>query len=182
MYGTVFDNLSAGGPYLWVFDQGAGTQSDLAQINVTTGLQTGILHDVNADVGLQSGSTGIAGGVYLDASGSTLTLMGVMQGTPSNILFGYDMDVPLSLSEIDNPQGFLNINPTMANDLVNVNLQKTNNDPVRLQVVNLSGQVVFDKTTHAMNNYIKVGNYEKGLYFVRVIYNGETHNARFMKM
>jgi hypothetical protein len=182
MYGTVFDNYTMGGPYLWVFDQGAGTQSDLVQINTTTGLQTGIIHDVNGDVGALTGSTGIAGGVFLDPTGGQLVLMGVMQGTPSNILFGYDMDVTTGLSQIPEPKDFLNINPSVTSDLVNVNIDKDNNDAVLLQIVDAAGKVVFDKYTHAINNYINVSNYDNGLYFVRIVYNGQPYSSRFMKM
>ncbi len=182
MYGTAFDNWTTGGPFLWVFDQGTGTSSDIIQINTSTGLQTGVIHDANGDVGIQSGSTGIAGGIFIDASGSTLTMVGVIQGTPSNILFGYDLDIPLALSEIPDPKGFLNINPSYATDMINVNIAKNNNDPVQLQIVDVSGRIVFDKTTHGINNYINVSKYENGLYFVRLVYDNQTYSSRFMKM
>jgi hypothetical protein len=185
MYGTAFDNWTTGGPYLWVFDQGGGG-ADIVQINAVTKLQTGVLHDVNTDVGVQNASVGIAGGVFLHVRNGALEMSGVLQGndpsTPIDGLFGYDMDVAVGLAEIEGPKDFLNINPTVTSHMVNVNVDKNNNDPVQLQIMDASGKLVFDKTTHGINNYINVSGYDNGMYLVRVIYNGEVVTDRFVKM
>ncbi len=185
MYGSAFDNWTMNGPFLWVFDQGGAGGADLVQINTTTKLQTGVIHDVNSDVGVQNASVGIAGGVFLHVRNSQLEMSGVLQGndptTPIDGLFGYDMDVTVGLSEIEGPKDFLNINPSVTSHMVNVNIDKQNNDPVQLQIMDAAGKLVFDKTTHGINNYINVSGYDNGMYFVRVIYDGEVITDRFIK-
>jgi hypothetical protein len=95
MYGTAFDNLTAGGPYLWVFDQGGGAASNLVRLQLPAGTQTFVIHDVLADVMPAAGlpPAGISGGVYI---GSGLvpgenSIMGVVQATP-DVLFSYELD------------------------------------------------------------------------------------------
>jgi DNA/RNA endonuclease YhcR with UshA esterase domain len=62
-YGAAYDNVSAGGPYLWVFDQGGGTCPGslmLYQYNIASGTATGLNHDACSDAGID----GIAGGMF----------------------------------------------------------------------------------------------------------------------
>lgn len=95
MYGTACDNLTSGGPYLWVFDQGPNaTASNLVRLQLPAGTPTFVVHDVLADVMPAAGlpSVGIAGGVYI---GSGLvpgenSIMGVVQTTP-DVLFSYEL-------------------------------------------------------------------------------------------
>jgi len=82
-YGTAYDNVSAGGPFLWVWDQGsgAGTPQLIHQFHIPTGTATGVTHDVGSDVG--SGSfNGIAGGLFsmCDWQSGTFTIGGCWQG------------------------------------------------------------------------------------------------------
>ena len=49
------------GPYLWVFDQGDGTDSTIYQWDLTAGAYTGFTYDVNQDVG---SGIAIAGGLW----------------------------------------------------------------------------------------------------------------------
>lgn len=93
MYGTAFDNLTTGGPYLWVFDQGAGAAANLVRLQLPAGTQTTVIQDVNADVIPAAGAmAGIAGGVYIGSglvSGQN-SIMGIVQATP-DILFSYEL-------------------------------------------------------------------------------------------
>ena len=57
-YGLAYD---PSGPFLWVFDQGDGTDSIIYQWDLTAGAYTGVTHDVNLDVG---SGVGIAGGLW----------------------------------------------------------------------------------------------------------------------
>ncbi len=185
MYGTTFDNVSAGGPYLWVFDQGAtaaGDSATIVQINIASQLQTGVLHNVNDDVGQQTGNSGIAGGIFLYSAPGVLQLIGVNQSTPANILFAYDIDATVGLSEIDGPKGFLNVNPSVVTGMFNINVEKNNNDVVTIQVINASGKIVLNKNTRGINNYLDGSKFSNGIYTVRVIYNGQSYTSRFVKM
>jgi hypothetical protein len=102
IYGAAWDGLSVGGPFLWLWGQGAGAGSPqwIVQINPATGLPTGVMHDVITDVGV--GQTGaIAGGLFV-AFGlvpNQGTLGGLLQGVPDR-LFGYDLGnvIPVELT------------------------------------------------------------------------------------
>ena len=92
-YGIAFDKWSTGGPYLWVWSQGAGagTPQNIIQLSIATGQPTGVQHDVVTDVGL--GQTGaIAGGMFISDQliSGIVVLGGVMQGAPDK-LFGYEI-------------------------------------------------------------------------------------------
>jgi hypothetical protein len=88
MYGSAFDNWSAGGPYLWIFDQGAGagTPQLVHQANLNTITMTGFTHDVTAD--LPPNASAIAGGLFTipNVITGTVSLGGLIQGTP-DVLF-----------------------------------------------------------------------------------------------
>jgi hypothetical protein len=62
-YGLAYDP-DPSGPYLWVFDQGDGTDSTIYQWDLTAGAYTGFSYDVNQDVG---SGVGIAGGLWVSA-------------------------------------------------------------------------------------------------------------------
>jgi len=88
MYGSAFDNTTAGGPYLWVFDQG-GNGCDIVMIKISTGKQTGIIHDCSQDVASDLLEP-IAGGLFIhpDLVSGTVTLGGIIQ---RQRIFGYDL-------------------------------------------------------------------------------------------
>ncbi|NVO02191.1 MAG: T9SS type A sorting domain-containing protein [Bacteroidetes bacterium] len=85
IYGSAYDNWSAGGPYLWLFDQTGG--SVFHQISIATGLPTGVTHDASTDVtGVTTATT--AGGAFCYLNGSIITLGGCAQGAK---MFAYDI-------------------------------------------------------------------------------------------
>jgi hypothetical protein len=90
-YGSAYDNVSAGGPYLWVFDQGggAGTPQIVHQFNIASGTATGVTHDVALEFPT---AAGIAGGLFTmsDFATGLYTLGGLLQGVPDN-LFVYEL-------------------------------------------------------------------------------------------
>ena len=92
MYGLAVDHDSEGGPYLWIFHQpGTPTNSLITQVNLTTGIPTGIARDVNLDL---AGTESLAGGLFIskdwDPNGGMI-IGGVNQDNPGR-LFGYDLD------------------------------------------------------------------------------------------
>ncbi len=183
MYGTAFDNASYGGPYLWVFDQAVSAgASDIVQINIATQTQTGVIHDVMSDAGpAGSDTTGLAGGLFFYTNASSmLTLAGVLQGGPSNLLFGYEVGTT-GINENMNADEFINIFPNPIKDLVNINVNKHNNDDVHLQIFDAMGKIVFDKNTRGQNNYINFSKQASGIYFVKTTYNGKSATSKFIK-
>ncbi|MBN1338487.1 MAG: T9SS type A sorting domain-containing protein [Bacteroidales bacterium] len=93
LYGTAYDGYSDGGPYLWIFTgttSGGGCQVE--QVSLSTYTLTGVSHNINGDLG-----DGIAGGMFVhpDIVPGKVTLGGLMQGTPNDLLFGYEIcDTP----------------------------------------------------------------------------------------
>jgi hypothetical protein len=103
MYGSAIDHWTAGGPYLWIFDQGSGgNQGRLVRLDIASGTPSGLIHNVMSDVGPAMGlSSGIAGGLFISSTyAPTRTIMGIIQGTApapgggrsDNILFGYELN------------------------------------------------------------------------------------------
>ena len=98
--GTAYDNLSPGGPYLWLAD--GASRSDivdrvtLRQYNISTRSLTGVEHLVTDVPGYVIGNaaTGVnnIGGIFssLDVSEGKLTLIGVLQQSPS-LVFSYTL-------------------------------------------------------------------------------------------
>jgi hypothetical protein len=181
MYGTAFDNTSPGGPYLWVFDQGSSPEaSDIVQIRISTGMPTSVIHDVMADVGYPQGDTsGLAGGLFFRSS--PLSLLGVLQGSPTNRLFAYDIaGVSSGINDIQQDE-FIGVYPNPANDRINIHLNLTNTDLANLQIINALGQVVYNTNDVGINNYFNISNYEAGVYFVKATYQGNVYTSRLVK-
>ena len=90
-YGAAYDNVSAGGPFLWVFDQGAGagTPQLIYQYDITSGTATGVTHDVALEF---PANAGIAGGLFAMSDWQTgmFTLGGLLQGVP-DAMFVYEL-------------------------------------------------------------------------------------------
>jgi hypothetical protein len=93
MYGSAIDHWTAGGPYLWVFDQGGASQAQIVRLQLPSGVPTGVVHDVMTDVGT-SLTSGLAGGLFITnkLNSSARTIVGLIQGTPDNMLFGYELN------------------------------------------------------------------------------------------
>lgn len=94
MYGAAVDNYSAGGPYIWVFDQGGANACRVVRISVATGLATDV-HEVYPDLQAANGlSSALAGGAFVTDKlvPGEVVFVGMLQGSPNNVLFGYDAD------------------------------------------------------------------------------------------
>ncbi len=101
-YGSAYDPISAGGPYLWIASAGTHT---ITQLNATTGIPTGLTHDLT-DV---DPNGGYGGGLWIHSNiiSGTTTLGGLIQNTS---IYGYDLsstasdsfDLALSLLNIPN--------------------------------------------------------------------------------
>ncbi len=84
--GSAFDNVSPGGPYLWLYSQTTNMQ-DVIQVKISTKQLTGLTHDMKADLAALTGS---AGGMFLTTNliTGTTTLGGLSQG---NEIWGVDL-------------------------------------------------------------------------------------------
>jgi len=94
-YGLAYDDVSLGGPYLWVFDQGsgAGTPQYIHQWKLgsgtTPGYFTPVIYNVMSDFPTMSG---VAGGLFFttDFRPGYATLGGLLQATPDT-MFCYEI-------------------------------------------------------------------------------------------
>ena len=93
IYGAAFDTYSPGGPFLWFWGQGAGAgvPQIIVQVNPTTGLPTGVQHDVITDIGVGQ-TAAIAGGLFVSTGivSGFASIGGLLQGTPDR-LFAYEL-------------------------------------------------------------------------------------------
>lgn len=93
MYGAAWENTTAGGPYLWVsYQGGSSSAAQIARLQLPGGTPTVVDHDVMSDVGV--GLTGSGGGLFITdqlVSGEH-TIVGCLQGNPTNMLFGYELN------------------------------------------------------------------------------------------
>jgi len=174
-YGLAFDGANAGGPYLWAFHQtGATNAADLIQVNIATGMQTSVIHDVTADIGAAGD---LAGGATIIPT--PLTLIGVLQGT-ANIAFAYDIAGVVGVQEPINQTEFVSVYPNPSNEWVNVRVNNENNSMMTIRMMDVTGKVVFESNTSAPNNYINMANYAAGTYTVQVITNETVHTTQIV--
>ncbi len=87
-YGSAFDTISTGGPYLWLFDQSGSSLTTLYRVNVATKQYNGYSYDISNDINIASGAS--AGGLFIQPGvvSGTVTLGGLVQG---DLIFGYDL-------------------------------------------------------------------------------------------
>ncbi len=108
-YGFAYDGLTAGGPFLWVYDQGSGSSTPqyIHQWDLAAGVYTGVQHDTTIEF---PDPSGIAGGLFFtdDFEPGFSTLGGLQQGVPDR-MFCYEIAVTVApehdvqLKSIDEP-------------------------------------------------------------------------------
>ncbi|TND06540.1 MAG: hypothetical protein FD123_3475 [Bacteroidetes bacterium] len=175
-YGLAYDNTSPGGPYLWAFNQtGTNNAADIIQVNIATGMQTGVIHDVTSDFGVAGD---LAGGVHIVSS--PLGLVGVLQGA-ANYLFSYDITGVNGMSDNISTTDFISAYPNPSNDMVNIHVNRVNNDPMQIQVMDITGKVVYQSNSVGMNNYLSMAKYDAGIYTVKVTYNNQSYTTKVVK-
>ena len=104
-YGSAYDNISVGGPYLWVLS--TSPEGYLYRIRIAD-TDISLIHDINTDV--TPAPLTIGGGLFIhpDIIPGTTTLGGLYQGDP-NGAFGYDLSscreihIDIAIDEIYTP-------------------------------------------------------------------------------
>lgn len=139
MYGGAVDNFTAGGPYLWIFDQSGANDTQLIQLQLPGGTQTGLTHDVFADISVaHSLTSSLAGGAFISDQivPGEVTLGGVAQGMPSIVLFGYELSAP----PVGADMSVNSIRPVLG--YTQVPLSQLTPDSLMIEIENLSATVV----------------------------------------
>ncbi len=96
--GTAYDNVTAGGPYLWVASRNGSTSAAVLQVlRLPEGFPAARAHDIMEDIGRPNGAQiGAAGGLFVTAepTSGTVVVGGILQSFPANLLFGYAVGAP----------------------------------------------------------------------------------------
>ena len=108
--GSAWDNISVGGPYLWLFDSWEGI---IRQMKLPEGILTGIFHSVTADLGGGSG-----GGLFISTEfvQGTISLGGLLKSFPNKI-FVYEIASTAPPCPVGPAE-----NPSPQNNSVNVSI------------------------------------------------------------
>lgn len=181
IYGSCYDNQSAGGPYLWIFTQGggAGTPQNIVQVQLPTGTPTGVAHDVITDVGVGN-TDAIAGGLFsmIDFSSGLFTIGGLLQGAPiADLIFVYEIVSTTSVQNDGELPIVFNLsqnhpNPFNPSTTVEYSLPQAEN--VKLAIYNLIGEEI----DILVNDYQQAGAYQltfdaanlpSGIYFYNIV-------------
>lgn len=172
MYGTTVDNVTPGGPYLWVFDQSySAGQSDIVQLEVASGAATGVSFDVLTNVSIPlGGATGLAGGIFLSPTlNPTGALVALLQGTPSNMLVGLDLNNVVGINEMGSENDvFMTLHPNPASSNVTIEFENYSKGNYALEIADITGKVVFENA-QVMDEYstVDISTFEPGIYVVR---------------
>jgi len=104
IYGMAYDDVSAGGPYLWVYSQD-GTAPVLVQISqfdIAAGIFTGLIYEGYYE------TEGMAGGAcFIDDWDGTPAFVGLTQGQPVDVIFGMEIGGAQAVIEIGDITGGL---------------------------------------------------------------------------
>ncbi len=169
MYGTAYDGITPGGPYLWIFNQtgAAGTAQTMEQFKISTTSLTGVSHNISDVPGFDP-AAGIAGGCASNIGivAGKLVLIGNIQQTPC-LVFGYELALANNVNGHQTIENIVKVYPNPANEMINIKSGIYVID--RVSVTNNIGQLVYEAGSNGTNNVqINSSNWVEGIYFVSV--------------
>ena len=170
-YGTAYDNVSPGGPYIWWISASSAVNTTITQINATTGIPTGIANDCTNDVcavGELGGGLWIHDGIVT----GTTTIGGLIQNTS---IFGYDLaSLGSSVAEIDKSNNKINNiypNPAQTSTTISYTLNNTQNVEIAIHDILGKNVLNINKGNQASGEYqqeINCQSFNNGIYIVKV--------------
>lgn len=173
MYGGAIDNYSAGGPFLWIFDQSGANTTQIKQIQLPAGTTTAVTHDAFTDLGpANSLTSGLAGGLFISnqIAVGEVTLGGIIQGTPNNVLFGYELGTfsPASINE--NEMNALQVYPNPSTGIFTITNDGIEN--AEYSVVDVNGKVLLNGILQGDLMNIDICSLANGNYILEISSNG----------
>ena len=174
IYGGAVDNFSDDGPWLWVSDQSgaAPNRHFITQVDPSAGIQTGVIYDFTTD-GFANGATDVlAGGLSFseDVVSDQVTFVAVCQCSPSNLLFGIELEEELSTNDVNNDPSTFALFPNPANnDIVQIESQFSGEK--QIAIFDVIGNRVLDAT---VTNTIDISSLSAGVYIVQLTHEGST--------
>lgn len=174
VYGATVDYFTAGGPYLWLFDQGGTNTSDLVQLQLPSGVPTGVMHDVYTDIsGTHSLTAGLAGGVCATNKvvNGKASIIALNQGTPNNVLIVYELGAnTVSINEQSDLS--LSIYPNPAQDFVTISIAK-NFGSGTYTMLDVTGKMVANGDITSEKTNINIQDMAAGVYVMQVTLDGK---------
>lgn len=167
VYGGAVDVFSEGGPYIWVFEQ-QSSQAIVRQVNLATGMPTGVEYDYNTSGHQPGGNTSIAGGLFISSEivPGKVTMMGIGQGTPTDQLFG--VEIMDSAGVNDNALAAFSLYPNPASGIVTIESPVHGDKAVA--VYDMLGKQVLN--TVVSGNTLNISTLQTGVYMVSVTQKG----------
>jgi len=178
VYGGAIDNVSPGGPFLWISDQSGAPPSNhfITQLDPVSGLPTGVVYDFTADGGAAGAIEVVAGGLQITNGPvpGTIALLGLCQCDPSNLMFGLELIPDLGVDDNDISSFTLFPNPSNG-DIVIINTSVSGEKQVA--VFDVLGKKVMDVT---IDNELNISALRSGIYMVRVTQNNSTATKKLI--
>jgi len=183
MYGAAVDYHTAGGPFLWVFHQGGANNSQLTQLKLSTGAPTALTRDVMSDVGAaHSLTSGLAGGCFLTTQvvSGIVTVGGLLQGSPSNVLFGYEIG-PSTFNVEEDVLANFELYPNPTTGILSILLPNAE-VKASFEVFDVSGRIVRKGEIENGKSTINLEDLANGTFIVKVQgENGEVSQQQIIK-
>lgn len=177
MYGSAYDGVTPGGPYLWLFNQDQGSSANpdnltnIYQFKISNKTLTGVTHHAEDLPGYIPGVAGvsqtIAGGAGSNVgivAGKLVLLVNVQQSP--NLIGAYELAIATGTEDNPKIENLVKVYPNPASDLVKIKSGLYVID--QLTITNNIGQVVFEGSNGTNQFQINTSNWESGLYFVKV--------------
>lgn len=170
MYGAAFDNVSQGGPYLWVFCQMAPNNCQVNSIKIADGTGATYTHDVYAELqGTYGLSSGLAGGAFFTnelVTGKN-SFIGLVQGSPYNVIFAYEISpTPVGINKINNGVFNTSFHPGYKCIRVTFPSKKTENGKIRLFNINGRQISIKDVPPGTSNYELPIKDMKCGVYLI----------------
>ncbi len=175
-YGTAYDAYSSGGPYIWAISAGDPENTTIFQIKVSTGMPTGITHDITTDI---ASAGDLGGGLWIHSGivAGTTTLGGLVQNTK---IYGYEIGPATSINDASANNIISNIYPNPASDVLFIDMDLTSSEDVQVSIVNSLGQNVKVKDLGTLSGKQKVSmdvsSLSSGIYYVNITVNNKKYS------
>lgn len=175
VYGGAIDNVSPGGPFLWIHNQGV-SQDLITQLDPATGIPTGVEYDFAND--MPAGATGIAGGLIIsdEVSPGVIALVGLDQGTPSDIIFAVEL-LENTAGVNDNSLSNFSLYPNPASRGV-VSIETETQGAKQVTVFDVLGKTVISTTLEGTE--LNISSLQEGVYMVQVTQNNATATKKLI--
>ncbi len=175
IYGGAIDNISPGGPFLWIHDQNG--PDFVTQLALPGGAPTGIVYDFTAD-GTAAGATAVlAGGLFIsdEVAAGVVSLVGLSQSDPSNLIFAVELTPILGANDNEIADVSIYPNPATSNT---VTIKTSVLGDISVEVFDILGHKVIQ--TVVTNNELDINTLQAGVYMLKINQNGNSATKKLI--